>query len=98
VEADIGHYKRVIGEALRSRSEGRQTAEVAIAVASLNRMLELGPPEYPHLTSGLAKCYKLNTVLPRTRQGSPCTYLRRLCWRRQPPRLLWSLSSYWSLG
>jgi len=41
VEADIGRYKRVVGDALRSRTEGRQTTEVAIAVASLNRMLEL---------------------------------------------------------
>jgi hypothetical protein len=40
VEADIGRYKRVIGDALRSRTERRQTTEVAIAVASLNRMLE----------------------------------------------------------
>src|SRR5215469_4522756 len=32
----------MIGEALRSRTKGRQTTEVAIAVASLNRMLELG--------------------------------------------------------
>ena len=46
VEADIGRYKRVIGDALRSRTEGRQTTEVAIAVASLNRMLKLGRPEY----------------------------------------------------
>ena len=44
VEADIGRYKRVIGDALRSRTEGRQT-EVAIAVCVLNRMLELGRPE-----------------------------------------------------
>ena len=43
VEADIGRYKRVIGDALRSRTGGRQTTEVAIAAASLNRMLELGP-------------------------------------------------------
>ena len=49
VEADIGRYKRVIGDALRSRTEGRQTIEVAIAVASLNRMLELGRPEYVRL-------------------------------------------------
>src|SRR4029077_13757707 len=27
VEADIGRYKRVIGDALRSRTEGRQTTE-----------------------------------------------------------------------
>jgi Transposase DDE domain len=50
VEADIGRYKRVIGDALRSRTEGRQTTEVAIAVASLNRMLELGRPKYVRLT------------------------------------------------
>ena len=50
VEADIGRYKRVIGDALRSRTRGRQTTEVAIAVASLNRMLELGRPQYVRLT------------------------------------------------
>jgi hypothetical protein len=49
VEADIGRYKRVIGDALRSRTKGRQMTEVAIAVASLNRMLELGRPEYVRL-------------------------------------------------
>ena len=49
VKADIGRYKRVIGDALRSRTEGRQTTEAAIAVASLNRMLELGRPEYVRL-------------------------------------------------
>jgi hypothetical protein len=42
VEADIGRYKRVIGDALLSRTEGRQMTEVAIAIATLNRMLELG--------------------------------------------------------
>ena len=49
MEADIGRYKRVIGDALRSRTEGPQTTEVAIAVASLNRMLKLGRPEYLRL-------------------------------------------------
>ena len=49
-ETSIGRYKRVIGDALRSRTEGRQTTEVAIAVASLNRMLELGRPQYVRLT------------------------------------------------
>lgn len=34
------------GDALRSRTRGRQTTEVAIAVASLNRMLVLGRPEW----------------------------------------------------
>src|SRR6202035_5885779 len=50
VEADIGRYKRVIGDALHSRTKGRQTTEVAIAVASLNRMLKLGRPEYLRLS------------------------------------------------
>jgi hypothetical protein len=49
VEADIGRYKRVIGDALRSRIKRRQTTEVAIAVASPNGMLELGRPEYARL-------------------------------------------------
>jgi hypothetical protein len=42
VEDDIGRYKRVIGDGLRSRTDARQTTEAAIAVASLNRMLERG--------------------------------------------------------
>jgi len=45
VEAGIGRYKRVIGDALRSRTKSRQTTEVAIAVASLSRMLKPGRPE-----------------------------------------------------
>lgn len=49
VEADIGRYKQVIGDALCSRTEGRRRTEVAIAVASLNRMLELGRPEQVRL-------------------------------------------------
>jgi hypothetical protein len=46
VESDISRYKRVIGDALRSRTEARRATEVAIAVRALNRMLELGRPEY----------------------------------------------------
>ncbi len=42
VEAAISRYKRVIGDALRSRTDRRQATEVAIAVRVLNRMLELG--------------------------------------------------------
>ena len=49
MEADIGRYKRVIGDALRSRTEGRQMTEVAIAIVTLNRMLELGRPDYVRL-------------------------------------------------
>ena len=46
VEADISRWKRVIGDGLRSRTDGRQAAEVALAAGALNRMLELGRPEY----------------------------------------------------
>ena len=45
VEADISHFKRVIGDGLRSRTDHRRATEVAIAVKVLNRMLELGRPE-----------------------------------------------------
>jgi hypothetical protein len=44
-ETAMSRYKRVIGDALRSRADRRQAAEVAIAVRALNRMLELGRPE-----------------------------------------------------
>ena len=46
VESDVSRWKRVVGDALRSRTDGRQATEVAIAVQVLNRMLELGRPEY----------------------------------------------------
>ena len=46
VEADISRWKRVIGDGLRSQTDGRQATEVAIAANVLNRMLEFGRPEY----------------------------------------------------
>jgi hypothetical protein len=46
VEADISRWKRVIGDGLRSQTDGRQATEVAVGVGVLNRMLELGRPEY----------------------------------------------------
>jgi hypothetical protein len=46
VEADISRWKRVIGDGLRSQTDGRQATEVAVAVGVLNRMLELGRPAY----------------------------------------------------
>ena len=46
VEADISRWKRVIGDGLRSHTIGRQATEVAIAADVLNRMLELGRPNY----------------------------------------------------
>jgi hypothetical protein len=46
VEATIGRYKRVIGDALRSRTDETEATEVALAAAALNRMLGLGRPNY----------------------------------------------------
>src|SRR3954447_17950485 len=46
VESDIARWKRVIGDGLRSHTDGRQVSEVAIAADVLNRMLDLGRPEY----------------------------------------------------
>jgi IS5 family transposase len=46
VEGDISRWKRVIGDGLRSQTDGRQVSEVAIAADVLNRMLERGRPEY----------------------------------------------------
>ena len=46
VEADIARWKRVVGDRLRSQTDGRHGAEVAVAADALNRMLELGRPEY----------------------------------------------------
>ncbi len=46
IEADISRWKRVIVDELRSQTDGRQATEVAIAADVLNRMLDLGRPEY----------------------------------------------------
>jgi hypothetical protein len=46
VEASIGRYKRVIGDALRCRTDATEATEIAIAAAALNRMLEFGCPRY----------------------------------------------------
>jgi hypothetical protein len=46
VEADIARWKCVIGGGLRSQTKRRQATEVAIATNVLNRMLDLGRPEY----------------------------------------------------
>jgi hypothetical protein len=45
VESAISRFKRVIGDALRSRTDLRRATEIAIAVRALNRMLELGRPK-----------------------------------------------------
>jgi IS5 family transposase len=46
VEASIARYKRVIGDALRSRTDRTEATEVALAAAALNRMLAFGRPNY----------------------------------------------------
>ena len=49
VEADISRFKRVIGDGLRSRTDQRRATEIAFAVGAMNRMLELGRPDYVRL-------------------------------------------------
>jgi hypothetical protein len=46
VEVAIGRYKRMIGDAFRSRTDEIEATEVAIASTALNRMLEFGRPNY----------------------------------------------------
>ena len=46
VEAAISRYKRVLGDGLRSRTERRRAVEVDVGVLALNRMLDLGRPNY----------------------------------------------------
>ena len=49
VEADISRFKRVISGGLRFRTDQRRATEVSVAVNAMNRMLELGRPEYVRL-------------------------------------------------
>ncbi len=46
VDAAISRWRRVIGDGLRSQTDGRQATEVAIAADALNRMLDFRRPEY----------------------------------------------------
>jgi hypothetical protein len=50
VEATIGRWKQVIGDGLRSRIDERRATEVDVAVHALNRMLEMGRPNYVRMT------------------------------------------------
>ena len=49
VEADISRFKRVIANGLRLRTHLQRGTEIALGVAVLNQMLELGRPEYIRL-------------------------------------------------
>ena len=46
VEATMNRWKQVIGDELRAHADERRTTEVAVAVHALNRMLDLGRPNY----------------------------------------------------
>ena len=45
-EAAIARWKQVIGDGLRARTDEGRATEVAVAAHGLNRMLELGRPNY----------------------------------------------------
>jgi hypothetical protein len=49
-EAAISWLQRVIGDALRSRTDRHRLTEMVIAIAALNRMLELGRPKSVRIT------------------------------------------------
>jgi len=44
VEMAMARFKLVIGNGLRSQTNARQDAEIAVAVHALNRMVEFGRP------------------------------------------------------
>jgi hypothetical protein len=46
VEASIGRYKRLIGDAVGSRTGQTEATEIALAAAALNRMLAFGRPNH----------------------------------------------------
>ena len=46
VEAAIGRYKRVVDDALRSRTDETEATEVAIVARVLHQMLGFGRPSY----------------------------------------------------
>jgi len=45
-EPAVGRWKQVIGDKLRAHTDERRATEVEVAVHTLNRMLELGRPNY----------------------------------------------------
>lgn len=68
VEVDISRLKHIIGDALRSRTDVRRATEVAIAARVLNRMLDLGQPEYVRLSISATKSSR-RTSGPRSKRG-----------------------------
>ena len=51
VEATMNRWKQVIGDELRAHTDERRATEVAVAVHALNRMLDLGRPNYVRIAS-----------------------------------------------
>jgi hypothetical protein len=49
-EVAVGRWKQVIGDGLRAYTDERRATEVDVAVHTLNRMLELGCPNYVRTT------------------------------------------------
>lgn len=45
-EVDMSRFKRVIGDALRSRTERRRATEVATTIEVLNHMVDLERPSH----------------------------------------------------
>ena len=72
VEADIARFERVIGCGRHSRTDKCRTTEVAIAVRALNRMLDLGRPEYAR-TMGVRTSTGLTVPAGWSMQRSPST-------------------------
>ena len=94
VEASIGRYKRVIGDAIRSRTDQTEATEVAIAAATLNRMLAVGIPNYVRIArSRWGPCARTlgdsppcNTVAGRMKVEifqAACNTLRTVAVRRR---------------
>ncbi len=55
VEANISRFNQITGDGLQFRTDRRRATEIAIAVDALNRILELGNPEYARLPYGQSR-------------------------------------------
>lgn len=79
VETAIGRYKSIIGRRLRARSFRTQQTEVAIAVATLNRMLACARPKSVRCKKATA-----SRIIFRNRYD-PCTIARsNTTWQTNP--------------
>ena len=74
VKADISRFKRIIENGLRSRTDQRRATEVAIAVNALNRMLDLGRPEYAAYGDNDPNLPDCDRLLTHTTEPSSETY------------------------